>query len=111
MLWSIFERVRAGLQSRKLITYAELFSSLAAAISKNKKVVFDFAVVDEAQDISAAHLRFFAALGEGRPNALARLLSIPSRPRTAIRWRRRRRRAMPLPAIAMMGGVLPAQGC
>ena len=35
VLWSIFERVRAGLQSRDLITYAELFSSLAAAISKN----------------------------------------------------------------------------
>ena len=39
-------------------------------ISKNNKVVFDFAVVDEAQDISLAHLRFFAALGGGRPNAL-----------------------------------------
>jgi mRNA-degrading endonuclease RelE of RelBE toxin-antitoxin system len=70
VLWCIFERVRAGLQPRKLITYAELFSSLAAAISKNKKVVFDFVVVDEAQDISAAHLQFFAALGGGRPNAL-----------------------------------------
>jgi superfamily I DNA/RNA helicase len=70
VLWSIFERVRAELKSRKLITYAELFTSLAAAIAKNKKVVFDFAVVDEAQDISAAHLRFFAALGGGRPNAL-----------------------------------------
>lgn len=70
VLWSIFEKVRAGLQSRKLVTYAELFTSLAAAISKNKNVVFDFAVVDEAQDISAAHLRFFAALGGGRPNAL-----------------------------------------
>ena len=33
-------------------------------------MVFDFAVVDEAQDISVAHLRFFAALGGGRPNAL-----------------------------------------
>jgi superfamily I DNA/RNA helicase len=33
-------------------------------------VVFDFAVVDEAQDISVAHVRFFAALGGGRPNAL-----------------------------------------
>jgi superfamily I DNA/RNA helicase len=32
--------------------------------------VFDFAVVDEAQDISPAHLRFFAALGADRPNAL-----------------------------------------
>ena len=70
VLWSIFERVRAGLQSRQLITHAELFSSLAAAISKSKKVVFDFAVVDEAQDISVAHLRFLAALGGGRPNAL-----------------------------------------
>ena len=53
-----------------LITHAELFTSLAAAISKSKNVVFDFAVVDEAQDISVAHLRFFAALGGGRPNAL-----------------------------------------
>jgi superfamily I DNA/RNA helicase len=47
-----------------------MFSSLAAAIAKNKNVVFDFTVVDEAQDISAAHLRLFAALGGGRPNAL-----------------------------------------
>src|SRR4030095_9054740 len=70
VLWSIFERVRAGLQSRRLITHAELFTSLAAAISKYKKVVFDFAVVDEAQDVSVAHIRFFAALGDGRPNAL-----------------------------------------
>jgi superfamily I DNA/RNA helicase len=30
----------------------------------------DFAVVDEAQDISVSHLRFFAALGAGRPDAL-----------------------------------------
>ena len=70
VLWSIFERVRAGLQSRGLITYAELFTLLAAAISKAKKVVFDFAVVDEAQDIGIAHVRFFAALGNQRPNAL-----------------------------------------
>jgi mRNA-degrading endonuclease RelE of RelBE toxin-antitoxin system len=70
VLWSILERVRAGLQSRRLITYAELFTSLAAAIAKAKKVVFDFAVVDEAQDIAVAHVRFFAALGNQRPNAL-----------------------------------------
>ena len=70
VLWSIFERVRAGLQERKLITHAEIFTALAAALSTNKNVVFDFVVVDEAQDISVAHLRFFAALGGGRPNAL-----------------------------------------
>jgi superfamily I DNA/RNA helicase len=68
--WSIFERVHSGLQSRQLITYAALFSSLAAAISKNKNVAFDYAVVDEAQDISPAHLWFFAAVGGDRPNGL-----------------------------------------
>jgi superfamily I DNA/RNA helicase len=70
VLWSIFERVRAGLKSRGLITHAQLFTSLAAAISKTKNTVFDFAVVDEAQDISIAHVRFFAALGSDRRNAL-----------------------------------------
>jgi superfamily I DNA/RNA helicase len=70
LLWSIFERVRAGLRARQLITQWELFSSLSAIIVKNKKVIFDFAVVDEAQDIGIAHLRFVAALGGGRPNAL-----------------------------------------
>ncbi|MEJ7667917.1 MAG: 3'-5' exonuclease [Casimicrobiaceae bacterium] len=70
VLWSIFERVRAGLKARQLITHAELFNSLATVISKGKNVVFDFVVVDEAQDISVTHLRFFAALGGGRPNAL-----------------------------------------
>jgi hypothetical protein len=70
VLWSIFERVRAGLKARKLLTYAEVFSALAAAISKTKKPVFDFGVVDEAQDITIAHVGFFAALGGGRRNAL-----------------------------------------
>jgi hypothetical protein len=56
VLWSIFERVRSGLQSRLLLTYAELFTSMAAAISKSNKIVFDFAAVDEAQDISVAHV-------------------------------------------------------
>ena len=70
VLWSIFERIRAGLKARQLITHAEMFSSLATVLAKNKNVVFDFAVVDEAQDLSVAHLRFFATLGGGRPNAL-----------------------------------------
>jgi superfamily I DNA/RNA helicase len=70
VLWSIFERVRAGLKSRNLITHAGLFTAVAASLAKSKKPPFDFAVVDEAQDISIAHVRFFAALGADRPNAL-----------------------------------------
>jgi superfamily I DNA/RNA helicase len=47
-----------------------LFSRLASVIAKSKHPPFDFAVVDEAQDISIAHLRFFAALGAHRPDSL-----------------------------------------
>jgi hypothetical protein len=68
--WSIFERVRDGLRERRLITHAELFGSLAASISKSRAVLFDFTIVDEAQDISIAQLQFLAALGGSRPNAL-----------------------------------------
>ncbi|UPK17593.1 3'-5' exonuclease [Bradyrhizobium sp. 131] len=70
VLWSIFERVQAELQSMQLITWPELFNSLAAAIGRDKRLVFDFAVVDEAQDVNPAHLRFLAAIGGDRANAL-----------------------------------------
>ncbi len=70
ILWSIFEKVRTKLQSKKLLTYAEIFTTLAAHFAKNKKLPFDYVVVDEAQDISIAQLRFLAALGAGRPNGL-----------------------------------------
>lgn len=70
VLWSVFERLRAGLQSRELITHAQMFTKLAEIISRTNKTVFDFAVVDEAQDIGVPHIRFFAALGGGRPHAL-----------------------------------------
>jgi mRNA-degrading endonuclease RelE of RelBE toxin-antitoxin system len=70
VLWSIFERVRGGLQERKLTTHAGLFTALASALAKGKHPPFDFAVVDEAQDISVSGLRFLAALGGDRPNAL-----------------------------------------
>ena len=70
VLWSIFERVQKGLGERKLTTHAALFTSLAIALAKGNHPPFDFAVVDEAQDVSVAHLRFFAALGASRPGAL-----------------------------------------
>jgi len=70
ILWSIFEQVRAGLRERQLTTQAGLFTALASALAKSKHPPYDFVVVDEAQDIGVAHLRFFAALGAERPGAL-----------------------------------------
>ena len=69
-LWSIFDQVRVALINKKLTTHAGMFTTLASVLAKNKHQTFDFAVVDEAQDISVAHLRFFAALGANRPDAL-----------------------------------------
>lgn len=70
VLWSIFERVRLALKERNLTTHSGLFTALAAALPKSKRPPFDFAVVDEAQDINISQLRFLAALGADRPNAL-----------------------------------------
>lgn len=70
VLWSIFQQVRDGLKERKLTTHAGMFADLASAVAKSKHPPFEFAVVDEAQDIGVAHLRFFAVLGADRPNAL-----------------------------------------
>ena len=70
VLWSIFERVRAGLVSRNIITRSGMFTKLAAAGAETSNPPFDFAVVDEAQDIGVAHLRFLASLGRHRPDAL-----------------------------------------
>jgi len=70
LLWAIFDRVRTALESRQLITMQQLFTSLAAAIAAGGKVVFDFAIIDEAQDLSPSQLRFLSALGSDRPNAL-----------------------------------------
>jgi superfamily I DNA/RNA helicase len=69
-LWSIFARARAALQAQQLTTSAGLFTAVAARLAKSKHPPFDFAVVDEAQDIGVGHLRFLAALGARRPNAL-----------------------------------------
>lgn len=70
VLWSIFEKIRSGLKTRGVMTQAAVFAAIAAAIAKSENPPFDFVVVDEAQDLSISHLRFFAALGAGRPNAL-----------------------------------------
>lgn len=70
VIWAIFERVKSGIADLKYVTQPELFTSLARILSKLPSPIFDFAVVDEAQDLGIAHLRFLAALAGGRPNAL-----------------------------------------
>ena len=70
VLWSLFDRVRSRLQADGSITYAGMFRRLARELADSKRMPFDFAVIDEAQDITVAQLRFLAALGTGKPNSL-----------------------------------------
>ena len=70
VLWTIFEQVHSTLASQNLISHAGMFTNLATILAGNKHPPFEFAVVDEAQDLSVAHLHFLAALGANRPNAL-----------------------------------------
>ena len=69
-LWSIFELVKGQLQNQGLVTRADMFSLLARKLKDRRNPPFDFAIVDEAQDVSVAQLRFLAALGGQRPNGL-----------------------------------------
>jgi len=69
-LWTIFDRVRVGLGEQKLLTQADLYARLAGHLAASQRPPYDFVVVDEAQDVSVAQLRFVAALGGGRSDAL-----------------------------------------
>ena len=69
-LWSIFERVRKEIQDQGLITMAGMFSALAQNLKDRPNPPFDYAIVDEAQDVGVPQLRFLAALGGQRPNGL-----------------------------------------
>ena len=60
----------AALDEHLLLTEPRLFRRLERQIAKMAHPPFEFCVVDEAQDIGVAELRFLAALGSGRPDAL-----------------------------------------
>jgi hypothetical protein len=68
-LWPIFREVREGLKAQGAVTSAEIFARVGEAMRSGAHP-YDFAVVDEAQDLSVAEARFLAALGGDRSNAL-----------------------------------------
>lgn len=69
-LWEIYQDVRAELDRRGWVTRASMFGRLATAMPHRRHAPFEFAVIDESQDISVAQLKFLAAMGGDRPNAL-----------------------------------------
>ena len=69
-LWSIFAAVRQGLDERGLLTEARMFHCLERHFAGTSHSPFEFCVIDEAQDIGVAELRFLSAIGRDRPDSL-----------------------------------------
>jgi superfamily I DNA/RNA helicase len=69
VLWKIFEKVLARISQRSLLTEDQIFSRLAQE-STDGHSVFDVVVLDEAQDVSVAQLKYLAALAGKWPNGL-----------------------------------------
>lgn len=61
-LWPVFEHVQRSLAAERYTTWANVFSSLAVALKGRESKPFDHVIIDEAQDLAPAELRFFAAL-------------------------------------------------
>lgn len=70
VLWSLFDVVRRRLREHGFVTIAGMFHRLADHLTERKQPPFEVAVVDESQDLTVPQLRFLAALGATRPNAL-----------------------------------------
>lgn len=69
-LWELFSYVNKALVERHCYTEAAIYTWLSQKIPALKHILFDYIIVDEAQDLSFAQMRFLAALGCHRPDAL-----------------------------------------
>ena len=69
-LWRIFEPVLNHLKSNSLLTPSQLYTSLAGKLAKMKTKPFEHIIVDEAQDLSVAQLKFLASMDPAKPNRL-----------------------------------------
>lgn len=69
-LWPVFEAVRTALAAERYTTWADVFTGLAEVLADRERKPFDHVLLDEAQDLAPAELRFFAALAPDRPDAL-----------------------------------------
>lgn len=69
-LWPVFDGVRTHLAGRGLVTESGLFAATAALHAGAGQKPFTHIVVDEAQDLGVAELRFLAAISPRDPDAL-----------------------------------------
>lgn len=69
-LWPVFSAVHEALTTERYTTWANVFTGLAKTLEDRTIKPFDHVVIDEAQDLAPAQLRFFAALAPAGPDGL-----------------------------------------
>lgn len=69
-LWPVFQAVREALEAERYTTWANVFTGLADALAQRLLKPFDHIIIDEAQDLAPAELKFFAALAPAKADGL-----------------------------------------
>jgi hypothetical protein len=69
-LWPVFAAVRDALAAERYTTWADVFTELAKALERRPSKPFDHVIIDEAQDLAPAELRFFAKLAPAKADGL-----------------------------------------
>ncbi|MGR4844591.1 3'-5' exonuclease [Rhizobium sp. LARHSG275] len=69
-LWAVFGDVRKQLRSKSLLTSADLFTVVTEHFRDRGEKPYTHVVVDEAQDLGVAELRFLSAIVPDRQDAL-----------------------------------------
>lgn len=69
ILWQIFEQVQTWLTRQGQLTWPGVFRKVTETLSQDTSP-FDFAIVDECQDMGIPELRFLASLGQKSPDSL-----------------------------------------
>jgi superfamily I DNA/RNA helicase len=93
-LWTVFGDARKRLQTSGLNTKAGIFAAVTAHYVGTADKPFTHVVVDEAQDLGVAELRFIAAIAPAQQPLLCRrsgAADIPAAVLMAWPWRRRAR--------------------
>ncbi|HCB79155.1 MAG TPA: DNA helicase, partial [Erythrobacter sp.] len=68
--WAVFDDVRQRLTQRGLVTWAMIYGQLTEWLRDGGALPFNHVVVDEAQDLTVAQVRFLAEAVGGRADAL-----------------------------------------
>lgn len=69
-LWVIFSKVREKMEASGEVTNSGMYMELIGKVRALKHPLFEYVIVDEAQDISVPQLKFIASFGVDVPNRI-----------------------------------------